>query len=495
MREKNNRIGGVSSDALMLTATKVVTAAIAMVVTRLISEYLTLRDYGTYSQVLLLVSAISSVTIFGMHDGVNFFYVGELDERKRDEYVATIFVLQILLSLVVGVAVLCSGQWICNFFDNREIVPLLIFAVVLPFLQNIMNMLRTVFVAVGKARLLAYRNLLVAIVRLIATVGIVKIVPHPAVILLVSVLLDVGQIVFFGIVLQKNQCRIQLRQAQRKRVKRVLAYCAPMAIYVIVNTLNRDVDKYFISVASDIETLAVYANASKQLPFDIIIASFCTVLVPSITENITKCNHRQATELYKLFLEIAYISTGILCGAALAAAPQLMKLLYSNKYMEGLPIFIVYILVDLLRFTNITLVLSAAGKTKKLMIVGLGAIAINILLNALLYHCLGVIGPAVATLIVTCALGIVMLYFSAKVLETGFSGLFDTKYMIIFAVEIVGLIIVLGLCGKYLSNCGVHYFVTLMIIAGTYGIIMLLFNGKRLLRDMKTVNILAGKQC
>ena len=166
---------------------------------------------------------------------------------------------------------------------------------------------------------------------------------------------------------------------------------------------------------TDTETLAVYTNASKQLPFDILVTSFCTVLVPYITRYISEQKKQQAATLYKSFLEIGYISTGILCGAALAAAPQLMMLLYSNKYIDGLWIFIIYIFVDLFRFANITLILSAAGKTRTLMFLGVGSLMFNAVLNVLLYQWLGLIGPAVATLLVTVATGVIMLALGAGV--------------------------------------------------------------------------------
>ena len=62
-----------------------------------------------------------------------------------------------------------------------------------------------------------------------------------------------------------------------------------MAIFTLVNTLNRDIDKYVISAVSDTETLAIYANAAKVLPFDIILISFMTVTAPVYhTANIRK---------------------------------------------------------------------------------------------------------------------------------------------------------------------------------------------------------------
>ena len=71
-------------------------------------------------------------------------------------------------------------------------------------------------------------------------------------------------------------------------VKEILIYCIPMAMFSVMKSLNRDSDKYVISFFTDTETLAVYTNASKILPFDIIMTSFVTVLMPYITRFVTE---------------------------------------------------------------------------------------------------------------------------------------------------------------------------------------------------------------
>lgn len=67
-------------------------------------------------------------------------------------------------------------------------------------------------------------------------------------------------------------------------------FSIPMAIYVLTNSLTRDIDKYVISAFADTETLAIYTNASKILPFDMLTASLITVLIPIITRLINQKN-------------------------------------------------------------------------------------------------------------------------------------------------------------------------------------------------------------
>lgn len=486
--KRNKLRSGTSGDAILLTLIKLVTIALGLVVTRLLSEHLSVYDYGTYSQILLIVSTVTSLTILGMMDGVNYFYCREPDKQKRESYISTIFALQCAVSAAAGCVVMVLSAPLCTHFNNPDVGRLLIFAAVLPLLQNLLSLMQILLVSTGKARLLAVRNFVVSVLRLIVVIVVVALVRNVAVILLTTVILDVAQILLFWVILGKNDCAMGLRAVKPALFGEIFRYCAPMAVFTVVSTLNRDLDKYLISLMTDTETLAVYANASKVLPFDIIMTSFTTVLIPQITRFVAKKDWEKAGSLYKVFLEIAYISTGILCCAALAASPQLMQLLYSSKYLSGLPVFCIYVGVDLLRFTNITLVLSAAGKTKILMFLGMGTLAVNAALNVALFQLIGIPGPAVATLASTLGSGILILLLSARELHAKISRFFDMKYLALFVAENLAAVALLYLAQGWMAKAGIHHLLILAAVCAVYGSGMLLLNGKRLLRALKTVN-------
>lgn len=475
---------GASADGILLTAVKFVTILLGLVITRLLSEHLSAYDYGTYSQILLMVSTVSSLTILGMMDGVNYFYSNCAEEKNREKYLSTIFCLQAVVSAVAG-AVIMTLPLLAS-FENKDVERLLFFAALLPFLQNCIGMLQILLVCVDKARLLAIRNLLISLVRLLVVVIVVMGSKNILLIFLTTLTLDVLQILLFVLILRKK--KLHLGKVSFPLAGEILRYCIPMGLFLMINTLNRDLDKYLILWMTDTETLAMYANASKVLPFDVIMTSFCTVLLPKITAHVAAGEREQAAKLYRLFLLIAYIPTTILCCAVLAASPQVMTLLYSEKYLDGLPVFCIYILVDLLRFTNITLILSAAGKTMKLFLLGLGTLAANFCLNFLLYGLLGVIGPALATLAVTLISGLLILHFGAKELDTTLPKLFDGKHLLLFFGENALALPLFCLLGRWLQKTGLNYVAVLAVVCGLYCIGMLLLQGKRLLRVLKQIN-------
>lgn len=479
---------GTSADAVLLAAIKLMTILFGLIVTRLLSQYLTVYDYGTYSQILLIASTVSSLTVLGMVDSINFFYCSEKDEKQREAYIATIYTLQCIVSVAAGAVVLAFGGPICGYINNPAAKKYLFFAAILPFLQNLLSMTQVLIVSVGKARMLALRNLAVSLLRLLVVILMLLTSRNIVLIFLATVVLDIGQILFFLWLLQKNKCFIRLNRTNFKLVKQILHYSIPMAVFTVLNTLNRDCDKYVVAAMTDTETLAVYTNAAKVLPFDIILTSFTTVLLPVITRLIAEKEKSKVVSLYSPFLEITYSCTSILACASLAVSPQLMQFLYTEKYLSGLPVFAVYIVVDMLRFTNITLILSASGKTKILMILAMGSVLLNIVLNILLFQFFGILGPALATLVVTLGTGFCMLHLSAKELDAKTSDFFDVKYLIRFLLENAGAIAAFFLLQNVFVNLGIHYFLILFLVGTLYVAIMTLIHGKRMISNLRKVN-------
>lgn len=104
-----------------------------------------------------------------------------------------------------------------------------------------------------------------------------------------------------------------------------------------------------------------------------------------------------------------------------------MVLLYDEKYLEGLPVFVLYLVVDMIRFANVTTILSGAGKTKILMTISIITLICNSILNVLGYKMMGMIGPAFVTLLLTIFMTFALLYFGAKEIHTKIEKLFDFK--------------------------------------------------------------------
>ena len=479
---------GAATNSFILTFVHLVTTVLGLIVTKLLSVHFSLEEYGTYSQALMVTTTATSFSILGLTNATNYFYNRTKDENNQRMYISTIFAIQYVVGLFCAILIISLRKYIAIYFGNDKLHFILPIVAFTPFLVNLINMYQTLFVSIGKAKLIAIRNFIVSALRLVAVIFACYIVNNIVVVLFVILFLDLAQFCYFFILFSKLKKPILLRNSRVSLVKEILGFSIPMSIYVLTNSLSRDIDKYVISAFSSTESLAVYTNAAKLLPFDMITASLITVLIPIITRQINSKQYSDAKSVFKLYLRIGFVLTFIFAGGAVAVSKELMLFLYDEKYLAGLPVFIIYLFVDMIRFANVTTILSGSGKSKILMWISLTTMICNVGLNIIGYKLFGMIGPAIVTLFLTICMTIALLHFGAKVIQTTIIDLFDFKEIIIVGLEVFVFGALVFLISKYLERINVYFMIRLFICYGLYLLVLVSLNYKRAIECFKQLN-------
>ena len=479
---------GAASDSILLTFVRVITAVIGLLVTKLLSIHFSLHDYGTYSQAMLIVTTATSISILGLTNAVNYFYNAAAAEEDKERYVGTIFSIQYFIGILCAIVIIAIQIPIINYFKNDNLKDILYFVAWFPILQNLIPMLQVLFVSIGRAKLIAGRNFVISLARLGIVLVACYITKSIKTIFAILLLLDIAQVAYFMWAFNRSNFRISIKHFDKALLKPVLAFSIPMAVYVLTNELARDIDKYVISFFSDTSTLAIYTNAAKLLPFDLITQSFITVLVPIVTRQIAVKDYDKAMTTFKAYLRLGYVATWIVAFGVVINAKEAMLFLYDPKYLPGLSVFIVYLFVDMIKFANTSLILTAKGRSKTLMLCSISALGANFILNVILFKLFGILGPAIATLLITFALVMLLLIIGSYEIKTTLFDLFNWKEMLVVAVE---LVVVGGVCFfikhmlySFISSSALILIVTYCI----YIIVMLLLNRKRILDCFRTIN-------
>ena len=487
---KNRKLSnGAATNSMLLMLIQVVTTLMGLIVAKLLAVNFSLEEYGTYSQALLVTTTATSLSILGLTNATNYFYNKTTNADIQKKYISTIFAIQYLVGALCYVGIIVFRGAISRYFSNDALRNVLLIVAATPCLTNLIAMYQNLFVSIGQARRIAARNLVVSCMRLIAVSLACFLTKDIVTVLRAILLMDIGQTFYFARMFGKIKFTMRVKNADFALVREILSFSIPMAVYVLTNSLTRDIDKYVISAFSDTQTLAIYTNAAKILPFDMLTSSLITVLVPIVTRLINNKQYNEAQDVFKLYLRIGYTLTGIFVGGAIAVANPLMIFLYDEKYISGLPIFVVYLFIDLIRFANVTTVLSGAGKTKVLMRISVLILASNAVFNVISFKMLGLIGPAITTLVLTVGMTGLLLYYGAKQIKSTFLDLFDWKEMLLMASEILLFGVIIHFLSSYLQNVLVlPLFFVLAISYGLYLIALLGLNGKRIIATLKKMN-------
>ena len=311
---------GAAWDSVFLTVVKFITIFTAILQTKVLSIGLSLTDYGTYSQANIVVSISVSILLLGLGDAINYFFndsSGKYSKEQRIQLVNTIYMIELIAGIVLVCIVLFARDLIAQYFSNEALKIVVVIISIKPMLDNMIYFYQILFVSTGKAKVIAIRNLIVSILKVISIFIAVHIFKSVIAIYISLIFLDILQLIFFAFLFSKKEFIISPIQCNFRFVKEIMKYGFPMGIFALTNTLTRDIDKLIIGYMSDTETVAIYSNCSKVLPFDIIVVSFATVLIPYIMKYISQNQLENSILLFKNYLKIGYYTVWTFGAAVL----------------------------------------------------------------------------------------------------------------------------------------------------------------------------------
>lgn len=429
---------GTSVDAIFLTIVKVIALVISLACVKIVSVYFSLGEFGLYSQAMLIVTTVVSFTILGLSDGVNYYYNSDKSRAEgvhRNSYLTTIFLLQGIIGSIGAIAILAASPLLTTYFDNPALSATYIWIAFQPMLQNFSGMLQVLYISMGRTRAIVWLNLLWAVARLAIFLTAALYTGSVLTLIILTLVLDLAQVLIFVIGLRKSDYKFAVRDFTPSIIRPILNYAVPVAAFVIINALMRDTDKWVVGRLGSTDDLAIYTNASRVLPFDLMMTAFSTVLIPIITRFASSAPQK-AAEVLGHYLNLGLFTTTILVGGALWLSRDFMLTLYDAKYLPGLGVFIVYLLVDLVRFANVSLVFNATGQTRKLLHIVLITFVVNLAAAVVLYKLLGLLGPAIATLLSMILSYAFYFYHGSKILKHSIVRLLNMHHGLILIAEL-----------------------------------------------------------
>lgn len=481
---------GATIDSLFLAIVNVVTTVTALIQTKILSVGLSLSDYGTYSQVNLVATIATSLTMMGFNEGLSYFFNSRQKhiEKKREQYVNTIFALQFTSGILIAFFIVLFRKGIANYFGNELLSSLVIIFSIKPLFTNVLYLYQILFVSISKSKLIAVRNLLISITKLVVVFVSVNLMDNVSILLVLLIVIDIVQYYVLKRMFICSGYSINCFGASIQCVKPVIKYCAPMGIVAVTNILSREIDKLVVGKMAGTETLAIYANCSKLLPFDVIVMAFATVLIPFIMQYVSSGRYAESVRLFRNYLRIGYYTVWTMAVSVLLVSEQAIRFLYSPEYIAGKGVFTLYLFDSMVKFASLHLVLNASGHTKTVMCYSIISLLLNSLLNIVFFSLFGIIGPAFATLFVSIIYLALIIRKTCVVLRTKVDTIVELPRLLMFILTLLISGCLFYQINQLLLNIDVNWFIAMIISMGGFIVINVLINLRQILTAMKEIN-------
>jgi len=478
----------IGNSAAALTVSKLITLSLSVVTAMLLSRSVSLDVYGTYSELQTIVSLAVSILALGLPNSLNYFLPTCTQEEKKT-FLGFYYTAISIMSVIMGILLILFRGAIAKYYGNPQIVFYSLFLFLIPWSKTAISSRSNMLVVENKIKkefLYCVANavcLLLIALLLFSGVGNFKIYMN----MYVAVETVFTALVYFEAYLSADK-RIK-PNLNINILKKVLVFSIPLGISTAISTISLDLDKLIIGFLLDEQSVAIYANAGKELPISYITVSFTAVVLPKVVKNIKENKTANALDIWKKSSEICFIIMSFFSVACIVFAPQIITFLYSEKYLEGVSIFRIYSLVLLFRITYWGTILNAFGKTKTILYNSIACLVLNLILSIGLYRVFGFIGPAIATCISIGAMCIFQLFMSARLVKEKILKIFPWKN---FSQELLVNVIlgtaVLGLTKIMNLGTDVKGIVFAIIIGIVWLVLYFLIFSKRILRIWKELN-------
>ena len=413
----------LKKEASLLTISKMVNLLITMATAMLLSRFRSLEEYGTYSELTLVLNLLTTLCLLGIPNAINYFLPRVENDGEKQDFLNTFFSLNTILSIVAGIVMAASMPLLVWYFKNDGIYGFYYFAVIMPWAKITIQERGNLLVASHKTKTLIVHTFLNSFCLL----GIILFtqVIHQGfqfyMYLYVAVEVVFSLLVYWEVTKLSGKFRFHINNAL---CKSILVFSVPIGLSDMISTISREVDKLMIGGFLDTESLAIYTNAAREISLTVISTSFIAVLMPKLSRMVKEKKIEEAVDAWKDTTSFTYIFMCFGVAALITFAPQVMTILYSQKYLPGTGVFRIYALILLWRTAYFGTMLSLHGETKKILWCSISSMLLNVVFNYVLYKLMGFTGPAWSTFLSIGIVNILQLKFSAKITGIPVSRLF-----------------------------------------------------------------------
>ncbi len=491
----NKQSVGLGTNAAMLSFSNIFSLLISMLSAMLLSRYTNTYEYGTYSQILLSTGLAISIFTLGMPNSVNFF-LPRAESIQEKQIFVNIYYLSISgVCLLCGLILVLSLPILKQYFHNDGLVHFWYILLLLPLTRIIIQSNSNLLVVLEKTKLLLVYTFLYNLALLLIVLAIRLFQLSFSLYLVLYIIIQMAfTCIAYWFAWHYLDVRINtlLKNLWPNFIPtfvRILKFSIPLGLGGMVATLSLELDKLVIANLMDTNHLAIYSNASKELPIAMLISSFTAVLLPKISKMLKDNKYKEAFTLWGKTTEIGVNIMSFFTISIITFAPQIIVFLYSDKYIQGSMVFAICTLILLMRSTYFGIILNVSGNTKFVFYSSLVSLLLNFTLNYVFYSIFGFSGPAIATVLSIALVNALQLIYTSKISKISIKQIFPWKNIailimrnILLALPFIAIKLVLQL------QTGTKDIIISMAIGLIWLIAFVITNKKKLLDGWKYLN-------
>lgn len=416
---------------------KGLSAALLIFTSALMVRSFSKGDYGTYLQIMLVVNTTILIAFFGIPHSIYYYY--HQVSNKKTLLIRSFFVI-LFVSGLGAFFVYAFSRQLAGLLNNSDIERYTIPLCVLIMLQTPAYLKDPVLICHGRLVLNAWLTIIFSIVTFSPIIiGSILRVPI-AVLLQWSIFAGIINFILFlasfGTVLKQLSLSLQPDAGNGNALSKVslwqqFKYSFPIGLASQFGVMGQQLDQYVISMLFRPADFAVYTRGAMRIPIlSSINYTIGDVLMPKYMQTFQNRDIAGFMKYYHASIEKVSKLNYPIFMFLFVAAPAIIGIVYTPRYIEAADIFRVYLLFLVTEVAVYGIVPRISGKTYILTYYTVYNVVMNVVMSLILVKLLGIIGAALAAVIVTSTSSLFVLYVSCGILGVSFREIFPWKNLL-----------------------------------------------------------------
>ncbi len=364
----------------------------------LLARLLTQAEFGTYRQLFMIYTLLSSIFMLGLPQSV-YYFIPKSDEETRRKFLRQTLDIFTILGLVCSLVLFVFRNNLALMFHNPQLNKVLIIYAFYPFFMFLSQLYYCVMIGLQQTRKAAIFIIFSVCCDLVLILGLAILTKNLYYIIIGIIVSVIIQWIYARISLQPLCSKGKLFEYHPGMLKEQLMYSLPIGVAAIVGVISAQVDKLVISSYFTPELFAVFSVGAAELPFIAIITnSVNAVILPEMSKS---KDPAAISELYRGAVRKNALILFPIFTFCFVFAPHIIHILYSAKYLGAVSFFRIYLLTMPLRIATYGLLFQVFNKTRYIFITSIITLMLNTGMSILLINLVGIKGPAFSTMAVT----------------------------------------------------------------------------------------------
>ena len=408
-----------------------------------LARALTVEEYGTYGQVLLIASIVNIIFSVGLAKVIFVQFAKEKD-RENDVFISNL-ILSAIMGIIGAFLVFAFSSYLGELFNNESVGYLIKYYIVYVVFIIISASLNSTLIHFEKVKILAIIGVGINLFRIVLLFIAIQYF-HSLLIALCSLVVTgflemtiklfyIPKKLFFGRfdkLLSIDQLKIGI----------------PLGITGMLSMIFKYTDGLMVSSLLTPKEYAYFRMGAIDIPLlSTIYVAVMTIVLPEVTKLFAEGKIREISKLKQKAItnSVALIYPTLIF--ILLFGEAFITLYLGEKYSKSVSIFILYNIILFIRVNDYRDVLIAALKTKTILYYVIISLILNILLNFVLIYYFNLIGAVIASIISFYFLAFILLRKTIKLLDAKYTDFFDFK--VISKVFLISLLSALSFYGIY----------------------------------------------